>query len=52
MISTSRFVARELDVKTRAAAVDMALREIVATQKLKELMAKQAGKLKFAGYDE
>ena len=43
--------AKALGVKTWTAAVDIALGEIVATEMLKDLMAKQAGKLKFAGCD-
>lgn len=44
--------ASVLGVKSRTEAVHVALREIVALNKFKELMAKNAGKLKFEGYDE
>ena len=41
-----------LGVKSRAEAVQMALREIVALRRLKDLMRKKAGKLSFAGHGE
>ncbi len=41
-----------LGVKTRTEAVHIALREVVALKRFKELMRKNAGKLKFAGSDE
>jgi Arc/MetJ family transcription regulator len=42
--------AQILDVKPRAEAVHMALREIVELKRFKKLMKKHAGKLPFAGY--
>jgi Arc/MetJ family transcription regulator len=44
--------AKLLGAKSRTEAVHLALREIVATKKFKELMKKNAGKHKFAGLDE
>jgi len=41
-----------LGVKSRTEAVHVALREIVALQRFKELMTKNAGKLRFAGSGE
>lgn len=41
-----------LGVKTRTEAVHVALREIVALKRFKELMKKNAGNLKFAALDE
>jgi Arc/MetJ family transcription regulator len=41
-----------LGAKSRTEAVHVALREIVALKRFKELMRKNAGKLKFAGSDE
>lgn len=41
-----------LGVKSRTEAVHVALREIVALQRFKQLMKKNAGKLSFAGYDK
>jgi len=41
-----------LGVKSRTEAVHVALREIVALRRFKQLMKKNAGKLRFAGYDE
>jgi len=38
-------------VKSRTEAVHVALREIVALQRFKDLMAKNAGKLAFEGFD-
>jgi Arc/MetJ family transcription regulator len=43
---------RVLGVKSRTEAVHVALREIVALRRFKDLMKKNAGKLKFAGSDE
>ena len=44
--------AHILGVKSRTEAVHLALREIVAIEKFKLLMAKNAGKLKFEGHGE
>jgi len=44
--------AKVLGVKSRTAAIHAALREIVALKKFKELMRKNAGKLKFKALDE
>jgi len=44
--------AKVLGVKSRTEAVHVALREIVALQRFKDLMRKHRGKLSFAGYDE
>ncbi len=44
--------ARVLGVKSRTEAVHVALREIVALKRFKELMKKNAGKLSFAGHGE
>jgi Arc/MetJ family transcription regulator len=44
--------ARVLGVKSRTEAVHVALREIVALQRFKELMKKNAGRLSFSGLDE
>jgi len=41
-----------LGVKSRTEAVHVALREIVALRRFKQLMKKNAGKLRFAAYDE
>jgi len=41
-----------LGVKSRTEAVHVALREIVALQRFKDLMRKNAGKLPFAGPGE
>ncbi len=41
-----------LGVKTRTEAVHVALREIVALKRFKDLMKKNVGKLKFAALDE
>jgi Arc/MetJ family transcription regulator len=41
-----------LGVKTRTEAVHVALREIVALKRFKDLMKKNAGKLSFAGDSE
>jgi hypothetical protein len=39
-----------LSAKSRADAVQMTLREIVALRRFKKLMKKHAGKLKFQGH--
>ena len=44
--------AKVLGVKSRTEAVHVALREIVALQRFKQLMRKHAGKLSFAGHGE
>ncbi|VBB47584.1 hypothetical protein TRIP_B50380 [uncultured Desulfatiglans sp.] len=44
--------AKILGVKSRTEAIHVALREIVALQKFKALMARHAGKLSFEGMDE
>jgi Arc/MetJ family transcription regulator len=44
--------AQILGVKSRTEAVHMALREIVALKKFKNLMSKNAGKMTFEGLDE
>jgi len=44
--------AKVLGVKSRTEAVHVALREIVALKRFKELMRKHAGKLSFAGHGE
>lgn len=41
-----------LGVKSRTEAVHVALREIVALKRFKDLMKKNEGKLKFEGYGE
>lgn len=41
-----------LGVKSRTEAVHVALREMVALQRFKDLMSKNAGKLRFAGSSE
>ena len=41
-----------LRVKSRTEAVHIALREIVAMRGFKQLMKKNAGKLRFAAHDE
>ena len=41
-----------LGAKSRTEAVHVALREIVALRRFKDLMRKNVGKLKFAGSDE
>ena len=41
-----------LGAKSRTEAVHVALREVVALKRFKDLMKKNAGKLKFAGSDE
>lgn len=41
-----------LGAKSRTEAIHAALREIVALQRFKNLMKKNAGKLRFAGSDE
>jgi Arc/MetJ family transcription regulator len=44
--------ARVLGVKSRTEAVHVALREVVALKRFKDLMRKHAGKLSFAGHGE
>ncbi len=44
--------AKVLGVKSRTEAVHVALREIVALRRFKNLMRKHAGKLSFAGHGE
>lgn len=44
--------AQILGVKSRTEAVHIALREIVALEKFKRLMAEHAGKLRFEGDGE
>ncbi len=44
--------AKVLGVKSRTEAVHVALREIVALKKFKDLMAKHGGKLRFEGHGE
>ncbi len=44
--------AKILGVKSRTEAVHLALREIVALKRFKNLMKKNAGKLSFDGYVE
>ena len=44
--------AKALGVKSRTEAVHVALREIVALKRFKDLMRKHRGKLPFAGHDE
>lgn len=44
--------AKVLGVKSRTEAVHVALREIVALRRFKNLMRKHAGKLRFVGYGE
>jgi Arc/MetJ family transcription regulator len=41
-----------LGVKSRTEAVHVALREIVALKRFKDLMRRHAGKLSFAGHGE
>jgi len=41
-----------LRVKSRTAAIHLALREIVALKRFKKLMKKNAGKLSFVGHSE
>ncbi len=41
-----------LGVKSRTEAVHVALREIVALKRFKDLLRKNAGKLSFEGYSE
>ncbi len=43
---------RDLGAKSRAEAVDIALREIVGLRRFKNLMKKNGGKLSFANLDE
>lgn len=44
--------AEILGVKSRTEAIHVALREIVALKRFKELMAENSGKLSFDGLDE
>ena len=44
--------AKILGVKSRTEAVHVALREIVALKRFKDLMKKHAGKLSFAAHGE
>jgi Arc/MetJ family transcription regulator len=44
--------AKILGVKSRTEAIHVALSEIVALKRFKNLMNKQSGKLSFNGYDE
>ena len=44
--------AKVLGVKSRTEAVHVALKEIVALQRFKDLMTKNAGKLRFVGSRE
>jgi Arc/MetJ family transcription regulator len=44
--------AEVLGVKSRTEAIHVALREVVALKRFKDLMKKQAGKLPFDGYVE
>ena len=44
--------AKALDVKSRTEAVHVALREVVALKRFKQLMRKHAGKLSFAAHGE
>jgi Arc/MetJ family transcription regulator len=43
---------RVLGVKSRTEAIHVALKEVVALKRFKELMTKNAGKLRFAAADE
>jgi Arc/MetJ family transcription regulator len=44
--------AKVLGVKSRTEAVHVALREVVALKRFKNLMKKHGGKLSFAGHGE
>lgn len=44
--------AKILGVKNRTEAIHVALREVVALKRFKDLMRKNAGKLKFSGHRE
>ena len=44
--------AKLLGAKSRTEAIHVALREVVALKRFKDLMKRNAGKLKFAGSDE
>lgn len=44
--------AKVLGVKNRTEAIHVALREIVALKRFKNLMKKNAGKLRFAAYHD
>ncbi len=43
---------KALGVKSRTEAIHVALKEVVAVERFKGLMTKNAGKLRFAGTDE
>jgi Arc/MetJ family transcription regulator len=43
---------KTLGAKTRSEAVHIALREVVALKKFKDLMTKQGGKMKFKAHGE
>ena len=43
---------KALGVKSRTEAIHVALKEVVGVERFKELMTKNAGKLRFAGTDE
>ncbi|HET9307519.1 MAG TPA: type II toxin-antitoxin system VapB family antitoxin [Candidatus Sulfotelmatobacter sp.] len=44
--------AKVLGVKNRTEAIHVALREVVALKRFKNLMKKNAGKLRFAAYHD
>jgi metal-responsive CopG/Arc/MetJ family transcriptional regulator len=44
--------AKALGVKSRTEAIHTALKEVVALKRFKDLMTKNAGKLRFIGWDE
>ena len=44
--------AKALGVKSRTEAVRIALKEVVALKRFRNLMSKNAGKLRFAGWDK
>jgi len=44
--------AKILGVKSRTEAIHVALAEIVALKRFKNLMTRQSGKLSFDGFDE
>jgi Arc/MetJ family transcription regulator len=44
--------AKALGVKSRTEAIHLALKEVVALKRFKDLMTKTGGKLRFAGLDE
>lgn len=41
-----------LGAKSRTEAIHLALREVIALERFKDLMTRSAGKLRFAGTDE